>query len=41
MQVNIQKHIYGHDTNVAIHLLNEAIQDASDLLGEFIIFGVI
>jgi hypothetical protein len=42
MQVNIQRRIYGHDTNVAIHPLNEdkAVQDASDLLGEFIIFGV-
>ncbi|KAH9572464.1 hypothetical protein CY35_02G152300 [Sphagnum magellanicum] len=42
MQVNIQRRIYGHDTNVAIHPLNEdkAVQDASEILGEFIIFGI-
>ncbi|KAG0592592.1 hypothetical protein KC19_1G265000 [Ceratodon purpureus] len=37
-----QRRIYGHDTGVVIHPLNpeRAVQAASDLLGEFIIFGV-
>ncbi|KAG0592591.1 hypothetical protein M758_1G258400 [Ceratodon purpureus] len=41
-QVNLQRRIYGHDTGVVIHPLNpeRAVQAASDLLGEFIIFGV-
>ncbi|XP_024369886.1 uncharacterized protein [Physcomitrium patens] len=41
-QVNLQRRIYGHDTGVAVHPLNpeKAVQAASDLLGEFIIFAV-
>jgi hypothetical protein len=41
--VNIQRRIYGHDTGVVIHPLNpeKAVQAASDLLGEFIIFAVL
>lgn len=41
-QVHLQRRIYGHDTGVAVHPLNpeKAVQAASDLLGEFIIFAV-
>lgn len=41
-QVNVQRRIYGHATNVDIKPLNEekAVQAASDFVGEFLIFAV-
>ncbi|CAM6112499.1 unnamed protein product [Calypogeia fissa] len=41
-QVNLQRRIYGHATNVEIKPLNEekAVQAASDFLGEFFIFSI-
>lgn len=38
----LQRRIYGHATDVAIHPLNEekAVQAAADLLGEFFVFTV-
>ncbi|EFJ24008.1 hypothetical protein SELMODRAFT_102874 [Selaginella moellendorffii] len=40
--VNLQRRIYGHATDVEIRPLNEekAVQAASEMLGEFFIFGV-
>jgi hypothetical protein len=42
-QVNLQRRIYSHATDVEIRPLNEekAVQAASDFLGEAFIFGVI
>ena len=42
-QVNLQRRIYGHDTQVLIHPLNpeKAVQAASDILGEFTVFAVL
>lgn len=42
-QVNLQRRIYGHATDVEIRPLNEekAVQAASDFLGEAFIFSVI
>ncbi|XP_057829140.1 OPA3-like protein isoform X1 [Cryptomeria japonica] len=39
---NLQRRIYGHSTDVAVHPLNEekAVQAATDLLGELFIFSV-
>jgi hypothetical protein len=41
-QVNLQRRIYGHATDVEIRPLNEekAVQAASDFLGEAFIFSV-
>ncbi|KAJ7545790.1 hypothetical protein O6H91_08G010300 [Diphasiastrum complanatum] len=40
--VNLQRRIYGHSTDVAIHPLDEekAVQAASDLLGESVVFVI-
>jgi hypothetical protein len=40
---NMQRRIYGHATDVAIHPLNEekAVQAAADLLGELFVFMVL
>ncbi|KAL2632105.1 hypothetical protein R1flu_016791 [Riccia fluitans] len=41
-QVNLQRRIYGHATNVEIRPLDEekAVQAASDFLGEFFVFSI-
>ncbi|BBN09080.1 optic atrophy 3 protein [Marchantia polymorpha subsp. ruderalis] len=41
-QVNLQRRIYGHATNVEIRPLDEekAVQAASDFLGEFVVFSI-
>ncbi|XP_057829141.1 OPA3-like protein isoform X2 [Cryptomeria japonica] len=40
---NLQRRIYGHSTDVAVHPLNEekAVQAATDLLGELFIFSAL
>lgn len=42
LNVNLQRRLYGHATNVDIKPLNEsaAVATASDLVGELIVFGV-
>lgn len=42
LTTRVQRRIYGHATDVAIHPLNEekAVQAAADLLGELFVFSV-